>query len=158
MKKSATVRKIEEIKYGVYGELENGETYDVLDFYSNLPFYSNDTVKELLTDFGAKKGVNLNQNMKYLIEHVEPIYARCILDYIKRNNLYFSNRPFTLHKDSILKTKYIINGKELTDEDKSNIVRYMENRNIPFVIDTFTVVKNRYANGELESAKKLQLV
>ncbi len=158
MRKSAAIRKVEEIKYGVIGEtLENGEKYDALDYYSNFPFYSIETTKELLDDFGIKKGVNLNQNIKILMRHIEPENIDLILDYIGRNNLYFSNYPVEIKKESILNTKYIINGRELTDEDKDNIVRYMENRGIPFVIDTFTIVKNRYAKNELDIDKKLKL-
>jgi hypothetical protein len=91
------------------------------------------------------------------MRHIEPENIDLILDYIGRNNLYFSNYPVEIKKESILNTKYIINGRELTDEDKDNIVRYMENRGIPFVIDTFTIVKNRYAKNELDIDKKLKL-
>ena len=159
MRKSAAIRKVDEIKYGVLGEkIENCEKYDALDFYSNLPFYSIETSKELLDDFGVKKGVNLNQNMKLLIRHIEPEFANTIMEYIAEKKLYFSNYQSEVKKEAIMKTKYILNGRELTDEDKENMIRYMEDRNIPFIIDAFTIVKRRYANNALEHNKKLQLV
>ncbi len=58
-----------------------------------------------------------------------------------------------IKKEDIMNTRYIINGEELSKESKEEILKYMEDRNIPFIQGAFGAVKNKYLAGELKPVK-----
>ena len=55
----------------------------------------------------------------------------------------------SLHTIPIFKTRCTINGIELTDEDKNNILDYLRVNGIPIINKTYMFAREKYMKGEI---------
>lgn len=58
--------------------------------------------------------------------------------------------PIKISKEWIYNDKIIIGGKEVSKEDKDNVVRYMASHNLPFYVLVYKDILRLYMKGELK--------
>lgn len=138
LNKEHSISQLEDISYAI----ENGRFMDNTEF-SELEFIKRFPFKEFN-------------------------FRKTLINFIKENNLYgmdnillfiYNNRIINQSFDyisiyDILKTKTIVNGKELTNDDYSIIINYLINNDLPLVARSYYLVKKMYLNNELNVLPK----
>ena len=135
------------------GKTRYGDEFTPLDCYILLPFKNADNANELLSDFGLAKGSNIDIKTKNLLNGVVPEEANTIIKYFIDNKLFFGNCNFMTEKD-IRNTKMSINDRVVTDEDKENIIRFMNYHEIPYAPKAFNMVRDLQLEGKLYPKEK----
>ncbi len=134
---------IKELAYGITnGYLPNNEPFDMLYFIQNIPF-----VNDKLFLSNLFKFMNLYNKEEELI----------IKKYINENRLIPSKKGYgykgyaldPISEKSIYKTKTIIKGRELSDNDKDTILDYIRLNNIPFVNKAYVLTQSKYIDGQI---------
>ena len=149
--------RMNNIKTGVKtGKLPNGEEFDRLAFYANFPFYKEEYTREILKDFNARNAGYIDQRFKALMQQMVPESTYDILKYVFDNKL-LSSTSTPINEKVINNTRNIINGREITDEEKAKMIEYMNDNRISWLTIGFQEVRDRYLAGtlDLESGKKL---
>ena len=152
LRKIDIVRKLENLNDGVTnGTTKDGQTFDEVEFFKNIPFFDRDSSEEAMDDFGLQKPGSIDHRLKILSEHLQPDnYAR-IMQYVFDKNYIFGIGQRNMTTESTIRsTKYIIGEKELTDEDKNRIINYMRENKIPFLSKAFLAVRSKYLTEGLE--------
>ncbi len=154
--------RIEEIANGIQtGFLSDGRKFDVLEFFRIFPFVDGPSTNEILTDFGSKYN-HLTKNIirsKYFLEENFPQYSDIIHKYMAQNKINngsgktFLDTYRRLDIGEIYRTRHIINGREITDEDKDKVLSYLKENNIPLISMAYSAAVNKYINGELNCSK-----
>lgn len=116
------------------GMLSDGTSFDMLEFFKRIPFKKSEDFMHSLIEFCKR-----NNEEDYNI----------IMSYIHKNKLDFSNTFKPLNVKEVYDTKTIINGVELTNEDKDTIIEYLKSNNIPVVSKTYNCAKIKYINGNI---------
>ena len=151
------IRKLENIRSGVItGYTKEGKEFDQIEYYSNLPFTDKDTAKAVLEDFELKKLATLDQRLRTLIENLCSEDVSKIMGYIYKNNLIFA-KSSKISEEEIKKNNYIINDKALDEKGKEEVIKYMKEKNIPFITQAFNAVKNKYLNDKLQTVEEKSL-
>ncbi len=157
-RKTETINNVNEIYNGIItGKLPNGEDFTDIELYARVPYYTEETCKELLSDFNARSYKMIAKKIGSIVEKINPDIVRTITDYIGRNNLFGTDQPMITEKE-IYGTEFVLNNKKLTDEDKDNIISYMKERRIPFLYKAFNTVKKEYLNNNIKVDKPKQLI
>ena len=134
------------LAYGIKNnELPNGTPFDLLEFIKRIPF---------------KKSKNFVNELVTFLERNNPQDKDIIINYLYLNKLHLPSALAPLDIKDIYTTKNIINGKELTNEDKNNIINYLKVNNIPLVNRAYSFAKMKYLNGEidLETTKQVAIL
>lgn len=144
IRKSETLKKVSNIKEGITtGYTNDGDKFDNVEFFVNLPFDDLDSSREIIDDFGFKKMSTLDKRLKTIFEEIYPESVKDVMTYIYSNNLLYAN-PSKISEKDIMSITYINNDKPLSDDDKRKIIEYMKERNISFLPKAFNVVKDKY--------------
>lgn len=152
-----TVKKVNNLYKGLTtGVTEDGERFDLVEFYKNVPFYDIETSKETLSDFDAPGSSTIDRKIRSLINVIKPEYSQEIMKYIYSNNL-FGLLPKEMSEKEIRETNYFVNGIELSSEDKEIIIKYMKKYRIPFLLKAYNAVRDRYLKEGLEIEKGILL-
>ena len=138
--------------YGMY--MNKDEEFNRVEFYRNLPFIDMESSNEIVSDFKLKKLSNVDQRLKALIEHFYPEEVRNMTKFIYDNNLITKEFKKITEKE-IENTNYIINDVVLTKDMKDEIIDYMKENDIPFLVVAFNAVRDKYLNEGLNKGKKL---
>ncbi len=119
-----------QIKHGVKNE-QTGEIrkFDILDYY----MLTSMSMKELMD---AAKQFNID--------------ATCVRRFFYENRVVYR---LTEEYKIIMSNTFIINGNEITTEQKELVVKYLESINAPVTTALFKLAAKRYLNGELELEK-----
>lgn len=150
-RKAITIERINNLYSGITtGSLVNGEPFDEIEFFKNLPFYDADTAQEILMDFDLKNASTLDQKLKKLLDAVKPESTRVITSYSYQNKLFSHTNAKTFKRSEIEKDSYYKDGVKLEDEDKKAILDYIEEENIPPLRVAFSILKNRFFDGKLQ--------
>ncbi len=149
-RKITTINKYETLVKGITEEKEN---FDKLEVFKNLPFYNEDNSREVLNDFNLKGATNVDKRLKIFFDSIDSSKTIKIMHYLYENSIINSNIVSITPKD-IYETKYIINEMELTNEDKTAIIKYMKENKIPFIVKAFNEVRSRYLDGTLDNKKE----
>jgi hypothetical protein len=153
-RKIRTFEKINNLFTGIKtGSLPNGEEFNRIEAYRNLPFYDEITAKECIEDFNVKSAPFLTRKIKLLLESIEPYKSTAIMNYLYQEDLIGSTNPSLITEDDIYKTLIIYDGKEMTKEDKQNILGYMKQTRVPFLSRAFNEVRKEYYNGNIKRNK-----
>ena len=124
-----------DLAYGIKNnEFPNGSPFDLLEFIKRVPF---------------KKSKNFIYELTAFLERNNPQDKDTIMNYLYNNKLHLPTALAPLDINDIYKTKNIINGRELTYEDKTNIINYLKVNNIPLVNKAYSFAKVKYLNGEI---------
>ena len=143
------IRKIENLRSGVKtGYTKEGLKFDDVELYRNLPFYDQESARIIIDDFGFKKLPMLDQKLKTVLENLCFEDSNEIIKHVHSRNV-FHNNPSLIREEDIMKTNFLVNKQELTDNGKKIIIDYMKAQKIPFVQGAFTAVKNKYMNEGL---------
>ena len=157
IRKSETIRKIDNIKEGIVsGYTKDGNKFDGVEFFANLPFDDMDKARETIEDFELKKLPSIDKRLRTILERLCPENVRDIMNYVYSNNLLNAN-PSKISEKDIMNITYINNDLPLSNEGKLEIIDYMKERNIPFFQKAFNVVKDKYLNEGLEINKATTL-
>ena len=116
---------------------KDGTHFDLLEFIKRLPFSDSDDQVTNIFDFI----VNENKKANYSFND--------IINYMYRNKLIstFALKPINI--DKINSYNPIINGIEITKEINEKIINYLKANNIPLVNKAYSIVRNKYINGEI---------
>lgn len=148
-----TLIKLTNINDGVTtGYTQDGEKFDAVSFYKNLPFIDLNGSSEILEDFDIKKTPSIDKRLQSLFMKEYAENVRKIMEYIYTNGL-FSHSIKTVSEKSIMGMNFIINGVALSDEEKKLIIDYMKNNNIPLFLQAFCAVRNKYLEEGLSIDK-----
>lgn len=157
LRRLETVRKIENIRSGITtGVTIDGEEFDAVEFFRNLPFYDLDSSRVVIDDFDLNRLSRVDQRLRILLENLCPKDSNEMLKYIYSNKLVSGN-PVIIREEDIMNTRYIINGQELSNEAKQAMIDYMRERNIPFIQGAFGAVRNKYITEGLTQNKEKKL-
>ena len=138
------IRKIENLRSGTTtGHTTDGSKFDEIEFYCNLPFYDIDSSNVVCDDFKVRKAQTVDKRIRDLCDVICFTNTNDIMKYMYDHKIIYRN-PSLIKEEDIMKTNYSVNGKELTQEGKVAIVKYMKARNIPFIAPAFSAIKNRY--------------
>jgi len=153
---SKKIRQIETLEKldNIHNILLNENEFDQVEFYKNLPFVDLRSANEIALDFDMKKKPDINQSFRELLNKVYKEESQSMITFINKNNL-LPRIPIKISEDEIMKTNYIINDIQLTNEDKEEIINYMKNENIPFITGAFKAVRDKYLKEVLNKEKKL---
>lgn len=141
-----TNRLVSGIKNGV---TEDGKPFTLIEFFKLLPFFNNDFVNQILSDFDCKMKSNYMLN---LIGFFRTIYPEdsLVIDYIHKHRLVEKSfEPVNLNY--IYSTKVSVNGRVITDEDNTQILSYMEENDIPMISRAYTEVRNQFLTDGLSN-------
>ena len=153
-RKYKTRRNLQSIYNGITtGKTRYGDEFTPLDCYILLPFKNADTANELLKDFNIPKGSNLDLKFKNLVNGLMPNEANTIIKYFIDNKLFFNNCNF-MTENEIRKTRMIVSDREVTDNDKDNIIRFMNYHEIPYTPRAFNMVRDLQLEGKLYPENK----
>ena len=147
------IRKMETIRSGVTtGVTPSGKKFDKVRFYSNLPFYNQETSKSIINDFGFKNLPTVSQRFRVLFENLCWSDANEIMKYVYTNRLIEDN-PRLIREEDAKNIRYIVNKKELSSEDVEKILNYMKSKNIPLLHKAFEACKTKYTKEGLPPRK-----
>ncbi len=150
-------RKIRNIVSGVKtGKTTDGEDFDKIEFYVNLPFYDEMSSRETLEDFNIRKTPFIDQRFKSILLALAPQETYDVLKY-SLNNKLLSSKSHTITEKEIAETRYTVNGITLTDEGKQHIINYMKERKMPWLALAFQEVRDRYLDGTLKLSENKKL-
>ena len=124
------------------GKTRFGHDFTLLEFAMLYPFKNIDTLNELIEDFGATKGSNIDIKTKNLIRKVVPEKADTIIKYMVDNKMYLNGYNPMTERD-IRNTRMIIGDREVTEEDKDDIIRFMNYHEMPYYPKVFNLVRDR---------------
>ena len=135
------------------GYTKDGKEFDELDCLSLLPFKNNKNLAELLEDFGAKGDSTIYKKVRNLLfkifsDEKDQVKAETINDYIFERKLLPANEKLISERE-IREDREIINGRELSDDDKEAIVRYLNITETPFYPKAYTLTRNKVLEGKL---------
>lgn len=126
----------------------DGKVFDIIEFLKRIPFWDLESSREVLDDFGVRKGSEFSLRIRALIKQVMPEYYHEILKYLNENNIdtyYFQ----PLREKDVYGIKLTVNGREVTKEDKDIIMNYIKENDLPMVVKSYEVVRNKYLDGEI---------
>lgn len=156
-RKSEIERKMSNIKEGVTtGFTKDGEKFDAVEFYANMPFDDQESAREIIDDFGCKKMATIDKKFRCILETLYPESSREVMSYIYSNNLLTVN-PTKINEREIRETIFINNNEALSVEGKEEIITYMKERKIPFLHSAFNAVKSKYLQEGLKINKEKTL-
>ena len=156
-RQSDVIRKLENIRSGVTtGFTKDGEKFDDVEFYRNIPFYDQDSSRLVIDDFGFKKLASVDQRLKTVIDNLCGEDASEVVKFIYSNRLMHGN-PKKIREEEIINTRFIVNDQEISSESKQEMIDYMKERNIPFLQNAFAAVKNKYLTEGLNTKKEKEL-
>ena len=138
----------------IHDMIMNNENFDSVEFYRNLPFYDTETSSEIIDDFGVKKLSGFDQRLRLLIEKFYPQDSLYVTKFMYEKGL-ISRDLKKISEEEIEKINFIVNDTILTPDMKKDIVDYMKNENIPFVMLAFVAVRDKYLTNGLDDEKKL---
>ena len=156
-RKINSIEKFNNLYQGITtGYVPNEEEFNELEAFKNLPFYDDLTSKEVLTDFGIRSAIYVDQRLRNLFDYFDSSKTRVIINYLHENRIV-GNSISPITEKEIYSTNYIIREKELTKEDKDAIIRFMKDNKVPFIVRAFNVVVDNYVDGsiDLKSGKML---
>lgn len=157
LRKKEVIRKVNNLNEGSKnGRLSDNTVFDSVEYYANLPFYDDQTSKEVLKDFDIKVSSHISTRYRDLLFNLDSEKGVNILNYATANKLHFPHMQQILTETDIMNTNYIIDGYTLTEDDKTTIIDYMKKRKIPFLPKAYTEVRSKYLKQGLDN-KKLKL-
>ena len=129
------VRNVKELVEGIKtGFMPDGEEFSELVFITKVPFKKNhDRMDKLIS----------------LVKKEKRKDGQLVINYLIENKLQYKDSFTKFNKEELYKVKVILNGVELTDYDKTNILNYMEINNIPSVSRAYYIVRKKYLNSEI---------
>lgn len=156
-RKYDTRRKIREMYDGIVnGKTREGYPFDELEFYNALPFRDDRNLAELLEDFQCKGAPTQEAKFKKLVETVEPEKASTIYSYMIEHKIVLKANLMMSHSD-IKRENVIRNGKQITEQDKDVIIRYLNARNTPLYTKAVSILRNKVIDGVITLDKDKQL-
>lgn len=154
IRKSETIRKVNNIKDGILtGYTKDGTKFDNVEFYANLPYEDGIQSNEIYDDFNIRKMSTFDRKLKGLLDCLFPELANQIMKNIYDSKL-ISSTSSRISEKYINDTTFIINGQPLSSEAKKLIIKYMNERKIPFLNKAFIAVRDKYLNEGLEFKKE----
>lgn len=153
-----TIKDINDLAEGIAkGNIYDGDLENVIEVYSKLPIYNEEADSEILDDFKVRNDHYFIQKIKGIVRKIRPNAEKDIISYIIKNSMIDKEQIMT-SENEIYRTDFVIDGKELTKEDKTNIINFMKEERIPFLSRAFNIVKDEYIKGNLEKDRPKQLV
>ena len=156
VRKSIVIEKINNLKEGITtGYNKDGEEFDAIDVLKNVPFYEIDQANEIIKDFELKNASTIDMKMKKVLEAVCPEEKDLIWKTLVKYKL--NNGGSSLNENETLNTNFIDgNGRELTMDDKHNILNFIKDNELPELWQSFIIVKQKYLEGTLKKNKTLK--
>ena len=131
------------------GITPEGIPFDELECYSLFPFRNTKNLDELIKDFKAKNASSLNGKIANLLNEAMPVNkAITIYDYMLNHNIIPRVDNHVSEKE-ILNTKNIVNGKEVTKEQKEVMIKYLRVRKAPTYPRVITLVRDKVLSGNI---------
>lgn len=131
----ANKKAIESLSIGIEkGFLEDGTTFNLLEFIKRIPFKENKNFISILAEFMEKNTPNEFKN---------------IMRYIYTNKLNSKNFNKPLDINFLYSSKTIYKGRLLTKEDINAILKYMNANKIPLITKAYLLVREEYVDGLL---------
>jgi len=128
------------------GKTLDGKEFDAVEFLKLIPFFDMDSSKEVLNDFNIRKGADFSTRIRTLFNYFYPNDYREILTFLNENKI--DNVSFQqLREKDVYGTKIIVNGREITEEDKHVIMGYIRENGLPMVGKSYDAVRKKYLNG-----------
>ena len=152
LRKTGTMSRVDNLTKGIF---EQGDAYDEIEYFKNLPFYDDETAKEILEDFGLKNASTFEGKLKNLLVALKPGSAARVLDYIQSNRLFFGLTNQKEKEETLKSVGYSIpeKGIHIGEDDVEYIISFMRQEKIPLLRTTFRVVRDKYISGCLEKPK-----
>ena len=148
-RKYQTRKKLDEMYKGITtGFTSDGIPFDELECMNLLPFKNQKQLEELLGDFGARNTRAIPTKIENLLYAVDPDKAGTIYAYMYYKGL-LPNVESHVTENDIRKTKNIVNGHEVTKEQKETIIKYMRVRNTPNYPKAVTLVRDKVLSGNI---------
>ena len=148
-RKYRTRRSFNEIYDGITtGKTRDGRVFDELEFMELLPYRNLKNLDELLKDFECRNDNNFDRKTNRLLQKVVPEKAGTIYKYLLGHKMLPKSEIYVTEKE-IRETRYILDGKEVTDDQKDVIIRYMNARELPFFHKSFTLVRDEVLKGNI---------
>jgi hypothetical protein len=130
--------------------------FDELECYNLLPFRNVENLNELIDDFKAPNGSNVEIKFRKLLETIEPEKAPVIYKYLIEHKII--TRPYNMTTlNDVRKENVIVNGKQVTEDEKDVIIRYLTVRRIPLFSKAVTLVRNKVLAGDITMDKEKNL-
>lgn len=130
------------------GKKSNGEDFDVIEFLKLMPFYDMESSREVFNDFNIKKGSEFGLRIRNIFSYFFPNDYREILTFLNENKI--DNPSFQeLREKDVYGTRLIVNGREITEDDKHIIMAYIRENELPLVNRSYDVVRKKYLAGEI---------
>jgi hypothetical protein len=131
------------------GVTPEGIPFDELECYSLFPFRNTKNLNELIKDFKAKNASSLNGKISNLLNEVMPENkAITIYDYMLNHNIIPHVDNHVSEKE-IINTKNIVNGEEVTKEQKEVMIKYLRVRKVPTYPRVITLVRDKVLSGNI---------
>ena len=134
---AANSTMILEIINGIMECQENGEDYDLLEFYKKVPFkYSKENFMAEVFDF-------VNRNM--------PHYSQILVNYVYKHKMNYKTKiiPIQYFKINDPKAKMFYGDVEITKDINMALIDYLYQNGYPACENTLRIVRRRFAEGEL---------
>lgn len=141
--------KLDNIISGIEtGYLLDGSEFNEIEFFKLLPFYNKESAKEISSDFGIVSSVaEVWDRLRVLVRELYPESLGKFYSYTNARRI--NNRALeSFNIDDIYNTFVSVNGRVVTDEEKTEILKYMEENSIPMISKAYTLVRNQFlVNG-----------
>ncbi len=130
------------------GLTEEGATFDELECFNLFPFKNQKNLEELLRDFGARNGRDINTKICNLLYAVVPDKAITIYDYMLTHNI-IPRFESHISEDELLNTRNVVNGHEVTREEKDVMIKYLRIKKTPTYPRAVNLVRDKVLSGDL---------
>lgn len=126
---------------------EKGEPFDLSDFCRYFPYLSGFSSTEGLRDNNVPGSATYSVRIRRLLNTIYREYADATIKYISDNRITeIAVSPIT--EDEIKRTKETVNGVEVTEEMKKQILAHMAESDVPMVRIAYSSLRNKLLNDK----------
>ncbi len=124
------------------GETKDGTPFDLLEFCRYFPYLTEFSSSEGLRDLGVSAASAYSVRIKRLIREMHKDGANDIIKYFASNRISDISVK-EIDEADLRKTRETVFDREITDEDKTNILNYIDESGMPRVRIVYTAVRNK---------------
>jgi len=129
------VKTIEGLVRGIEtGYINDNTEFNIFEFIKRVPF---------------KGSPDFYEKLNRYISEVCPQYYKTISKYLQENQLYAKSSLEPVDVRKIYGTRMVIEGTEVTEEMKNDVLDFLKYNKIPLVNRTYNVALRKYLNGEI---------
>ena len=129
------LKTIEKLAKGIEtGYINDNIEFNIFEFIKRVPFKGNPNFYDKL--------------MKFVLDSC-PEYYHVIFKYLQANQLYMKSSMEPVNMPNLYEIKLSVNGNEVTNEMKKDVLDFLKYNRIPVVNKTYRVALNKYLDGEI---------